>query len=115
MATFGIDIQGALESAGFKGGNSVVVGWVYAEAYRLVSGTYNADGALLSGSIEWPDGATGTFVADAISATDAGLIDGYTVTHALSGVTITLQQPAVTRNADYQVVPPVPALIITES
>lgn len=93
---------------------STIVGWAYGSNFRIDTGNYNADGALLSGSITWPNSATGTFTTDAINAEDSSMIDAYTVTHVFGGKTTTLQQPAVTRNADGMIVPPVPALIITE-
>lgn len=57
--------------------------------------TRNADGAITSAPLVWPDGATGTYTADTLSSTFPGAVDGYHVTYP--GVTYT--QPTVTRDA----------------
>lgn len=64
----------------------------------------DANGAAISASVSWPDGATGAYTATTVSAAFPGAVDAYTVTHVLAGVTTTYTQPAVTRNADGAVV-----------
>jgi hypothetical protein len=60
--------------------------------------TRDSNGAATSASVEWPDGATGTYTADTVSTTFPGAVDAYHVTHVLDGTTKTFTQPAVTRD-----------------
>lgn len=67
----------------------------------IVSGvvTYNANHAATSAPVVWPDGASGTYTATTVSSSFPGLVDAYTVTHVLGGVTTTYTQPLVTRDS----------------
>lgn len=79
---------------------------------ELFSGaiTLDANGAPTSASVKWPDGTVGVYSGTA-SVTFPGAVDAYTVTYA-STPTLTVTQPAVTRNASGQVTNS-PALTIT--
>lgn len=68
------------------------------DALLVGAQTRDANGALTSAAATWPGGATGTFTGTA-SATFPGLVDAYSITHVLGGVTTTYTQPTVTRNA----------------
>jgi hypothetical protein len=71
--------------------------WTTAESYELTgTRTLNSNGYVTSSSVTWPDGSGGTFTATATDAT-YGAINSYTITHTLTGATVT--QSAVTRNA----------------
>jgi hypothetical protein len=60
--------------------------------------TRDVNGAPVSASVQWPDGATGIYSGTA-STTFPGAIDAYTVTRVTTG-TATYTQPAVTRDAN---------------
>lgn len=68
------------------------------DALLVGTQTRDANGALTSAAATWPGGAAGTFTGTP-STTFPGLVDAYTITHVLGGVTTTYTQPAVTRNA----------------
>lgn len=88
--------------AGVSGGPSLttqLTQWTYAQAFQLVSATRDANEAITTASIVWPDGATGTFTTDTASTAFPGAVDAFHVTHVLSGATKTITQPAVTRDA----------------
>ena len=72
--------------------------------------TVNTDGAPVSASVRWPNGTVGVYSGTASTAFP-GAVDAYTITYAGSP-TITVTQPAVTRNAAGQVTNS-PALTIT--
>lgn len=77
----------------------VLAGWAYAGAWRVVTATYNTDGAMASANIQWPDGSSGIFTADAFNATYPELVDAWHATYA--GVpTRLVTQAAVTRDSD---------------
>jgi hypothetical protein len=71
--------------------------WTTAESYEMTAITYH--GTYLSvpstATVKWPDGSAGTFTATTVSA--PGRVDAYTITHTVTGKTVT--QAAVTRNA----------------
>ena len=58
----------------------------------------NADQAVTSAAVRWPDGAVGTFTADALSTAFPGAVDGYHITYG-NPATKTYTQPTITRNA----------------
>jgi hypothetical protein len=86
-----------------------LIEWTEAEAYELTAITRDANGVVTSATVRWPDASAGTFTATTINSTWLG-IDAYTVTHTLSGHTVT--QAAVTRNADGDVITK-PALTVS--
>lgn len=67
------------------------------EGYDMTALTYDADGVLTGATVVWFDGSGGVFTVTEIDAT-LRLPKAYTVTHTVSGKTVT--QPAVTRDAD---------------
>jgi len=81
-----------------------------ADPSRLWTGTVTRDagGAATAAAILWPDGITGTYAGTA-SATFAGAVDSYTLTHG----TTTYTQPTVTRDAAGNITNQ-PAITITE-
>jgi len=83
---------------------SSLLQWAYASAFQLVSATRDANEAIVAASIMWPDGATGTFTTDIASTAFPGAIDAWHATHVLSGVTKTVTQTAVTRDANGAVI-----------
>lgn len=83
--------------------------WAYAQAFQLASATRDANGAIMTASIVWPDGTAGTFTTDAASTVFPGAIDAW---HATYGVASTVTQPAVTRDASGAVTAQ-PALTVT--
>lgn len=70
-----------------------------AEPSMLYAGaiTRDANGVVTSASVKWPDGTAGVYSGTPSTAFPSSL-DAYTVTYAGS-VTITITQPAVTRDA----------------
>jgi len=78
--------------------NIQILNWAYVQSFAVISAARNANNVITTASIIWPDGATGTFTADTINTT-FNAIDAWHATHILSGVTKTVTQTAVTRNA----------------
>jgi hypothetical protein len=79
--------------------NTHLLAWAYAQAFRLVSATRDANEAITTASVVWPDGSTGTFTTDTASTAFPGAIDAYHVTYIpASGPTKTIAQTAVTRD-----------------
>jgi hypothetical protein len=72
--------------------------WAYASSFRLVSSTLDANGAITTASIVWPDGTAGTLTTDIASAAFPGAIDAWHATYVNGSITKTLTQAAVTRN-----------------
>jgi hypothetical protein len=66
-----------------------------AQAFSALSGvTRDSNSALLSATVTWPDGTTGTWTTDTVSTDFPGAIDAYHVTYGSKTVT----QSAVTRD-----------------
>ncbi len=80
---------------------------------QIITGTItrDANGALTSASVTWPDGKSGTYTADTVSTSFPGAVDGYHITHG-SPVTQTYTQPTVTRDATGAVTT-LPAIVVT--
>jgi Tfp pilus assembly protein PilX len=72
--------------------------WAASPSWTPTAATRDANGALLTASVVWPDGGTGTFTADALSTAWPGAIDAWHVTYSLSGVNKTVTQALVTRD-----------------
>lgn len=66
----------------------------------LITGTITRDAnqAVTSAQVVWPDGTPGTFTALVLSSTFPGAVDSYKITYG-SPVSKTFTQPAITRNA----------------
>ena len=84
--------------------NSWLTAWAANPVDMMVGNiTYNANGAITTAGVVWPDGATGVYTATTLSTTFPGATDEYTVTYvgigAQQGVNQTVTQPLVTRDA----------------
>lgn len=92
----------ANELGGATVADEVLLDWASCWPSYAKVPTYNATyaGEVDSATLEWPDGSAGTYTTTARSAVDAslGMVDAFTVTHTVSGKTVT--QTAVTRNSD---------------
>lgn len=80
-------------------GSAGLMAWAYAQSFQLVSATRDANGAITTASIVWPDGTTGVFTTDTASTAFPGAIDAWHATY-LSTPTKTATQPAVTRDSN---------------
>lgn len=88
------------EVAALQGGSSAsdetLQAWASATAYRMQVALENVSGVITSAVLLWPDGSAGTYNVQAINTT-WNTADGWVLTHADSGKTIT--QPTITRSA----------------
>lgn len=75
--------------------NTELLAWAAGGAYEFLSATYDAEGCILTASVRWPDGSTGTYTRTVKSAS-CNMPDAYTITHDESGATIT--QATMTRD-----------------
>ncbi|MBB3004341.1 hypothetical protein FHX57_006723 [Paraburkholderia tropica] len=91
---------------------SSLLNWAYGNIFRLVSATRDSNEAIVTASIIWPDGATGTFTTDVASTAFPGAIDAWHATYVNGSVSHTITQPAVTRDANGAVIAQ-PAITIT--
>jgi hypothetical protein len=73
--------------------------WAYAQTFRLVSATRDANEAIISATIAWPDGVAGVFTTDIASTAFPGAIDAWHATYAGNPAKL-ITQPAVTRDAE---------------
>jgi hypothetical protein len=78
---------------------NALLGWSYAQAFAVATATRNSNESVTTANIVWPDGATGVFTSTVLSTLFPGAIDAWNATHILAGVTKTVTQPTVTRNA----------------
>lgn len=94
--------------------DKTLLGWANAGSYSLVTATRNTAGGLTGGTVKWPDGATGTLTTT-LSTDSASLnaVNGFVVTHVLSGVTTTFTQPTMTRDATTGAVTAQPELVVS--
>jgi hypothetical protein len=83
-------------SAGAAATSALLKQWTSADAYELTAITYDANQIISGGTVKWPDGSAGTLTVTSANATWR-TVDAYTISHTLSGKTVT--QSAVTRNA----------------
>jgi hypothetical protein len=90
----------------------LLLAWAYAGAFRIVTGTRDANGALTSATIAWPDGASGTFTADTLNTSFPGAVDAWHATYVVGAITKTVTQPLVTRDATTGAVTAQPAITI---
>jgi hypothetical protein len=92
--------------------NSWLVAWSGDPVNLMHSAiTYDANGAITTAAVQWPDGGSGTYTATTQSTAFPGSTDAYTVTytgagtgHPWAGVTKTVTQALVTRNAAGRVI-----------
>lgn len=106
-----IAAQAASDAATYTTLAQALVAWTLVQAFQVVSATRDANEAITTASVVWPDGATGTFTTDTASTAFPGAIDAYHVTHVLNGTTKTVTQPAVTRDTGGAVTAQ-PALVV---
>lgn len=92
-----------VEVAGFIKGESGVQynleTWASAQTFQLVSATRDANSAIISATIVWPDGTTGVFTTDVASVDFPGAVDAWHATYAGTPAKL-ITQPAVTRDAN---------------
>jgi hypothetical protein len=70
--------------------------WFLTEAWSAPTITRDeTTGAAVSAEIVWPDGTPGEYLALTLSTTFPGAVDAYSATYG----TLTLTQPAITRDA----------------
>jgi hypothetical protein len=105
------ELKQMLAKAVKTGPESIGGGWLIAWAgdpTNLMTGAmaYDANGAITTAAVQWPDGGTGVYTATTQSTLFPGSTDAYTMTYVgagtagpWSGVTKTVTQPAVTRDA----------------
>lgn len=92
--------------------NQSLLQWAYTSAFRLVSATRDANSAIVTANIVWPDGATGVFTTDTASTAFPGAIDAWHATYLNGPISHTITQSAVTRDATGAVTAQ-PAITIT--
>lgn len=85
--------------------------WANAQTFQLVSATRDANSAIISANITWPDGVAGVFTTDTASVDFPGAIDAWHATYAGSPAKL-ITQPLVTRDANGAVTAQ-PAIIIS--
>ena len=86
--------------------------WTNSASFSLTSITRDGNEAIVTATVIWPDGSTGTFNTDTTSSFP-GSIDAYHITYVpASGPTKTITQALITRNGNGSVINQ-PALTIT--
>ena len=78
---------------------AAVIGWCLSGAFSIDDCTRDANGAVETANISWPDGTTGIYTADTISAVFPGKVDAYHVTYG-DPIIWTLTQTDVTRDSN---------------
>lgn len=77
--------------------SAVLKAWAEGEAYELTAINYDGDGVVTTATAKWADGSAGTFTTTTKNSTWLA-VDAYTITHSVSGKTVT--QAAVTRDSN---------------
>ena len=77
--------------------------WALTQAFQVITATRDANGAIVSADISWPDGVLGVFTTDVASVTFPGAIDAWHATY-LATVAKLITQPAVTRDSNGAVI-----------
>lgn len=85
--------------------------WANAQTFQLVSATRDANSAIITADIVWPDGITGVFTTDVASVDFPGAIDAWHATYAGTPAKL-ITQPTVTRDPNGAVIAQ-PAIIIS--
>ncbi|NOV28004.1 hypothetical protein E5S69_31455 [Cupriavidus necator] len=78
---------------------ALLLSWAQVQNFQLVSATRDANGAITTASIKWPDGTSGVFTTDVASTAFPGAIDAWHATYAGTPAK-TVTQPAVTRDSN---------------
>lgn len=73
--------------------------WASAQTFQLVSATRDANSAIVSATIVWPDGISGVFTTDIFSVDFPGAIDAWHATYAGNPAKL-ITQTVVTRDAN---------------
>jgi hypothetical protein len=81
--------------------NQTLIEWTENSAYQLLIIIRNSSGIITSATVQWPDGSAGTLTTTTINNTWLA-IDAYTITHILSGKTVT--QSTVTRDTNGNII-----------
>ena len=76
--------------------------WAITQAFILVNVTRDANSAIVTADIQWPDGVNGTLIIDKVS-NFPGAVDAWRATYA-SDPMKTVTQSAVTRDANGAVI-----------
>lgn len=76
-----------------------LLSWAYTQSFQLVSSTRDANSAIVSASIVWPDGVLGVFTTDVASTAFPGAIDAWHATYSSTPSKL-ITQPTVTRDAN---------------
>lgn len=63
------------------GGQFDLEAWANAQTFQLASAERDANSAIITASIVWPDGITGTFTTDVASTAFPGAIDAWHATY----------------------------------
>lgn len=77
--------------------------WANAQTFQLVSATRDANSAIISATIVWPDGVSGVFTTDVASSEFPGAIDAWHATYAGAPAKL-ITQTTVTRDANGAVI-----------
>jgi len=82
---------------------------------QIITGalTRDANGAVTSAAVTWPDGTAGVFTATTVSTAFPGAVDAYTITYGNPTVLKTYTQPAVTRDSTTGAVTNCPPITVT--
>lgn len=76
-----------------------LVAWTLAQAFVVTAATRNANEAIVTANVVWPDGTPGVYTADTLSGAFPGATDAYHVTYVPAvGLAKTITQPLVTRD-----------------
>lgn len=117
LSATGTDGNSVVSSGDDDGGGGIPVdSWKYAlmtwaltNAFVMVNARRDANSALISADVQWPDGTNGTLIVDKVSDFP-GVIDAYRVTYASTPM-LTVTQTAVTRDANGAVISqPIPTI-----
>lgn len=77
--------------------------WANAQTFQLVSATRDANSAIITANIVWPDGIAGVFTTDLASIDFPGAIDAWHATYAGTPAKL-ITQAAVTRDENGAVI-----------
>ncbi len=96
--------NGALENVTIDGVSpAILMAWAYAQTFQVVSATRDANSAITTATIIWPDGTAGVFTTDVASTAFPGAIDAWHATYASTPSKL-ITQPTVTRDANGAVI-----------
>lgn len=76
-----------------------LLAWAYGSLFQAAAVTRDANGAIVTANIVWPDGTPGVFTTDTGSSTFPGAVDAWHATYLGTSI-VTVTQPLVTRDAN---------------